>query len=207
MAKNGPYHSEMTLTTTDKGQLLTVPPNAFAFFVIIGNAWWSDRRRERPMHILGGLVLVAIGYVLLASVTGVGGRYVGVFLIACTNAAVMPFVAYRTATVTGATSTAIATGGVIAIANISGAVAPFLFAASTAPRYYPGLWTLFAMLAAACAITGGLWYKLGGSSEYRGQVEEPPVEEDAEVDGEKKAVVEAGVTEVPDERRPAELSR
>ena len=64
------------------------------------------------MHIIGGLVFVAIGYVLLAAVNGVGGRYTGVFMIACTNAAVMPFVAYRTATVTGATSTAIATGGV-----------------------------------------------------------------------------------------------
>jgi hypothetical protein len=57
-------------------------------------------------------VFVAIGYVLLATVKGVAGRYVGVFMIACTNMAVIPFLAYRTATVTGATSTAIATGGV-----------------------------------------------------------------------------------------------
>lgn len=33
---------------------------------------------------------------------------------------------------------------------------------------FPGLWTLFAMLGASCFITGFLWYKLGGSSEYRG---------------------------------------
>jgi hypothetical protein len=64
------------------------------------------------MHIIGGLIFVALGYVLLATVDSVGGRYVGVFMIACTNAAVIPFIAYRTATVTGATSTAIATGGV-----------------------------------------------------------------------------------------------
>lgn len=160
------------------------------------------------MHILGGLILVAIGYALLAGTANVGGRYTGVFLIACTNAAVMPFVAYRTATVTGATSTAIATGGVIAIANISGAVAPFLFAASTAPRYYPGLWTLFAMLAAACAVTGCLWYKLGGSSEYRGQaIEEEEDVQAEEADVEKKTMGEAGVMEVPDDRRPAEISK
>lgn len=100
------------LTRADRGQLLTVPPNALAFIVIIANSYWSDRRRERPMHILGGIAFVAIGYLLLATVNVSGGRYVGVFLIACTNAAVMPLVAYRTATVKGATSTAIATGGV-----------------------------------------------------------------------------------------------
>ena len=64
------------------------------------------------MHVIGGLIFVALGYVLLATVDGVAGQYVGVFMIACTNAAVIPFIAYRTATVTGATSTAIATGGV-----------------------------------------------------------------------------------------------
>ncbi|KAK8858402.1 hypothetical protein IAR55_002629 [Kwoniella newhampshirensis] len=161
-----------------KAQLLTVPPNAFAFFVIIGNSFWSDKRRERPMHIIGGLVLVAIGYILLATVKGVGGRYVGICLIACTNAAVIPFIAYRTATVAGATSTAIATGAMIAIANIAGAVAPYLFQAKDAPHYYPGLWTLFAMLGASVAITSFLWFRLGGSSEYRGsEFEEEGVNE------------------------------
>ena len=62
-------------------------------------------------HIIAALIFVAIGYLLLAAVKNVGGRYVGVCMIACTNAAVIPFIAYRTATVTGATSTAIATGG------------------------------------------------------------------------------------------------
>jgi hypothetical protein len=39
---------------------------------------------------------------------------------------------FDSATVTGATSTAIATGGVIAIANVAGAVAPYLFRAKDA---------------------------------------------------------------------------
>ncbi|WVF71801.1 hypothetical protein IAT40_006609 [Kwoniella sp. CBS 6097] len=150
-----------------KAQLLTVPPNAFAFFVIIGNSWWSDRRKERPRHVIGGLILVAVGYILLATVKGVGGRYVGTCLIACTNAAVIPFIAYRTATVSGATSTAIATGAMIAIANCAGAVAPYLFRSKDAPHYYPGLWTLFAMLGASVLLTGFLWHTLGSSSEYR----------------------------------------
>ena len=38
-------------------QLQTVWPNVFAFFVIIGNSWHSDRTKERPLHILGGISL------------------------------------------------------------------------------------------------------------------------------------------------------
>lgn len=79
-------------------------------------------------------MFVALGYVLLAATNNVAGRYTGVFMIACTNAAIIPLVAYRTATVTGATSTAIATGGLIAIANTAGIVAPFLFPARDSPR-------------------------------------------------------------------------
>jgi hypothetical protein len=48
------------------------------------------------LHVIAGLVFVAIGYVLLAAVKNTAGRYIGVFMIACTNAAVIPFIAYRT---------------------------------------------------------------------------------------------------------------
>lgn len=163
-------------------------------------------RGPDAQHILGGLIFVAIGYILLASVKSVAGRYIGVFMIACTNAAVIPFIAYRTATVTGATSTAIATGGVIAIANIAGAVAPYLFRAKDAPHYYPGLWTLFSMLAAACCIVGFLWYKLGASSEYRGGLDEPLEAQVERIDGDEDGApekkvdnVEPAVQEVPRE--------
>ncbi|KAM0746370.1 major facilitator superfamily transporter [Meredithblackwellia eburnea MCA 4105] len=149
-----------------KSQAMTVPPNVFAFFVIIGNSWHSDRTKERPMHIIAGAALVAIGYILLATVKGVAGRYIGVLFIACTNAAVIPFVAYRTATVTGSVATAIATGGVIAIANTAGIVAPFLFPSKQSPHYYMGLWTCFAFCCVAIVNQLFLWYMLGGSSEY-----------------------------------------
>lgn len=35
------------------------------------------------------------------------------------------------------------------------------------PNYYPGLWTIFAMLGASVLITIYLRFTLGGSSEYR----------------------------------------
>jgi hypothetical protein len=65
----------------------------------------------------------------------------------------------------------------IAIANISGVVTPYVFTAATAPRYYPGLWTLFAMLGTAAVLVCYLWYRLGSSSEYRGPSEEQKQQE------------------------------
>jgi len=150
-----------------RSQLMTVPPQLFGLIIIIVNAWSSDYRRERPRHIIAGLILVATGYLLLAVVRNWIGRFIGVFFICCTNAAVIPFLAYRTATVTGATSTAIATGGVIAIANCSGFTTPYLFPSSGGPLYLMGNWTLFALLMFSVGITLFLWYKLGSSSEYR----------------------------------------
>lgn len=62
-------------------QALIIPPNIFGLLVILGNAWWSDRRARRPEHILGGLAIISIGFVLLATVNNVGARYVGILLI------------------------------------------------------------------------------------------------------------------------------
>ncbi|PNS19220.1 hypothetical protein CAC42_2397 [Sphaceloma murrayae] len=149
------------------GQLLTVPPNVFALIIIVGNCLHSDKTKERIRHTLAGLVFVGTGYLLLAVVTNWGVRYFAVFLIACTNAAVLPFLAHRTATVSGSTATALATGGIIALANCGGISAPFLFPSSTGPRYQMGNWTVFAFLTVSMVSTVYLGWRLGTGSEYK----------------------------------------
>lgn len=164
------------------GQLLTVPPNVFAMIIIIGNCLHSDHSKERIKHCIGGLIFVSTGYLLLAVVTNWRVRFFATFLIACTNAAVLPFLAHRTATVSGSTATALATGGVIAIANCGGIVAPFLFPSSTGPRYQMGnvsvflkrwlhnsntaQWTVFSMLVSTMFIAAYLGWRLGMGSDY-----------------------------------------
>ncbi|WDK15274.1 major facilitator superfamily transporter [Colletotrichum graminicola] len=88
-------------------------------------------------------------------------------IIACTNAAVLPFVAHRTATVQGSTATALATGGMIAIANCGGISAPFLFPSTDSPMYSMGNWTIFAFLVVTALLTGYVWYVFGTHSGYR----------------------------------------
>lgn len=136
-------------------QLLTVPPNSklrkpdidesvansnlvFGLIIIVTNCFHSDYSKERIGHSLAGLTLVGTGYLLLALLTNWIGRYVAVFLIACTNAAVMPFLAHRTATVSGSTATALATGVTIAFSNCGGISAPFIFPSSDGPNYLTG---------------------------------------------------------------------
>ena len=75
------------------GQLLTVPPNVFGLIIIVSNCMHSDFTKERTRHVIAGLIFVGLGYLLLAVLTNWIGRYVAVFLIACTNAAVLPFLA------------------------------------------------------------------------------------------------------------------
>jgi hypothetical protein len=108
-------------------QLLTVPPNVFGLIIIIiTNCMHSDYSKERVGHSLAGLVLVGTGYLLLALLT----NWIG--------AAVMPFLAHRTATVSGSTATALATGVTIAISNCGGISAPFLFPSADGPQYEMG---------------------------------------------------------------------
>lgn len=167
------------------GQLLTVPPNVFGLIIILANCIHSDYSKERIRHALAGLALVGSGYLILALVKNWIGRYVAVFLIACTNSAVMPFLAHRTATVSGSTATALATGVTIAISNCGGISAPFLFPKTDGPNYpmgnvsnplivqnraaanTPVQWTVFGMLSATFLMTIYLGFRLGTSSEYR----------------------------------------
>ncbi|KAL6708204.1 hypothetical protein ACN47E_003388 [Coniothyrium glycines] len=148
-------------------QLLTVPPNVFGLLIILANCIHSDHSKERIRHALAGLVLVGSGYLILAVVKNWIGRYVAVFLIACTNSAVMPFLAHRTATASGSTATALATGVTIAFSNCGGISAPFLFPSSDGPNYPMGNWTVFAMLCGTFFMTIYLGFRLGTSSEYR----------------------------------------
>lgn len=150
-----------------EAQLLTVPPNVVAMIVIVSNCLHSDRTRERSRHIIGALVFVGTGYLLLAVVNNWGVRYFAVCIIACTNAAVLPFVAHRTATVSGSTATALATGGMISIANCGGITAPFLFPSSTGPMYSMGNWTIFAFLVVAALMTAYTWWVFGSHAGYR----------------------------------------
>ncbi|TIC18759.1 MFS general substrate transporter [Wallemia mellicola] len=156
-----------------QAQLLTVPPNAFATLVIILNSFLSDKLKHRPGFILIGISMVFIGYLVLAVESSLIGRMAAVFLIASTNAAVMPFLAYRLETVKfrNATATGLASSGTIAISNCSGIAAPFLFPSSDGPEYKMGSWTLVGMFALSALVTIFLWFRFGNGANDKLEME------------------------------------
>lgn len=86
----------------------------------------------------------------------------------------------------------------------AGAVAPFLFISTDAPRYIKGNWVCFGLLVISFFLTLFLWWRLGGSSEYDiGSIKIHDVEEALEAEArddkdakEMEQQVQAGVVRV-----------
>lgn len=68
--------------TSINAQGLTAPPYFLSFLIVIGTTWVADRFQQRGFMIAFLATVGAVGYVLLATCTAVGVRYLGVFLAA-----------------------------------------------------------------------------------------------------------------------------
>ncbi|KAI0821331.1 MFS general substrate transporter [Irpex lacteus] len=68
--------------STTVSLLLAAPPWIFATIVCCANAWNADRTGERYFHIASWWWGVILGYIIGLSTPSVGGRYVGMFLMA-----------------------------------------------------------------------------------------------------------------------------
>ncbi|KAJ3549791.1 hypothetical protein NM688_g5141 [Phlebia brevispora] len=62
--------------------LLAAPPWILATILACINAWHADRTGERFFHVAGPLWGSILGYIICLSTSSVGGRYVGMFLLA-----------------------------------------------------------------------------------------------------------------------------
>lgn len=69
--------------TSSTAQLLTVPIYITASVLAIGTAYVSDRYGKRSPFILGGLCIMAVGFIMCISTTTPGVVYAGVFIAAC----------------------------------------------------------------------------------------------------------------------------
>lgn len=65
-----------------QAQLLTVPPNATAFFMVLLVSYLSDRYQRRGIFMLMGCSLAIVGYIMLISTDRHTIQYGGTFLVA-----------------------------------------------------------------------------------------------------------------------------
>ncbi|UNI18038.1 hypothetical protein JDV02_004335 [Purpureocillium takamizusanense] len=72
--------SQMGAFTKTQSQGLSAPPYAICFFMIVICTSLSDRYKVRGPFIVGEALLAAIGFIILATTTGVAPRYFGLIL-------------------------------------------------------------------------------------------------------------------------------
>lgn len=122
-----------------QAQLLTVPPNAGAFFMVLLTGYLSDKFHRRGIFMLMGCSIAIVGYIMLISTDRHLIQYGGTFLVAAgvfpSSPLVMGWLANNLAPhyvrATG-------TGFQIMFANCSAFIATFTYLSADAPRYITG---------------------------------------------------------------------
>ena len=128
-------------------QGLTAPPYFLAFVCTIVTTWIADKLQQRGLMIVFLSIVGAVGYVLLATCTAVGVRYLGVFFAA---AGVFPCIGNILPWVLNNQGSDSRRGMGIIILNLIGQCGPFLgtniFPESDSPRYIKGQWICAAFM-------------------------------------------------------------
>ena len=128
-------------------QGLSAPPNLFAFIFTIAFGYIADRTGQRGMVIIGVSVFGAIGYIILATTTSVGARYLGCFLAAAGS---FPAIINILSWVLNNQGSDTKRGIGIVILNTIGQCGPLLgtrlYPATEEPYYRKGMWTCASFL-------------------------------------------------------------
>jgi MFS family permease len=61
--------------------LLTAPPYVLAVITTFLNAWHADRTGERYFHIILPLIIAMVAYIIAATTTDLGPRYLSMMLM------------------------------------------------------------------------------------------------------------------------------
>ncbi|PLB55397.1 MFS general substrate transporter [Aspergillus steynii IBT 23096] len=125
--------------TSINAQGLTAPPYFLSFLLTIATTWLADRFQQRGLMIAFLSIVGAVGYVILATCTTVGVRYLGVFLAA---AGVFPCIGNILPWSLNNQGSDTRRGMGIVILNIIGQCGPFLgtnvYPETDGPRYIRG---------------------------------------------------------------------
>lgn len=128
---------------TVQTNLLTVAPNVFGAISLVCFARSSDHFRNRALHIVGGLTLTMVGFIILAKIDVLSNRgvaYFACFLLCAGCSVPSPLLAtwYNNNTPDEG-KRAITTAIIEAVANLSGLISSNIFRPQDAPNYIPAL--------------------------------------------------------------------
>ncbi|KZT56779.1 MFS general substrate transporter [Calocera cornea HHB12733] len=131
--------------------LMTVPPYVCGTLVLLIFAYSSDRRKERTLHILGGMLIIIIGLIITVTLPlqNTGGRYAGLLILLSGSFVFSPIVSAWYAGNTPEPGKRTIGLAIIGWGNVSGIIGSELFQAQYGPDYrYPLQVTLGLMVVA-----------------------------------------------------------
>lgn len=129
------YHEPTT------ANLMTVPPYAAAFVIMLVASYSSDHFKERGYHIAGLMTISTIAYALLATLPedSLGAKYACVCIaVACVYATYPPTHAWAANNFGNETKRAIGMGLYTAIGNCGSIAGSWLYPASEGPQFRKG---------------------------------------------------------------------
>lgn len=137
----------LNITTGTNSQLLTVPVYFLAGATTFVVARIADRKRQTSRVINFGQICIAIGYILLLSISHPGGRFFGLFVLGMGmyTSGSMNIVWCQTMHAPYY-KRAVATSMMQVIGNVSGAIIGFIFTTQSGPRYMMGMGTALGLI-------------------------------------------------------------
>ncbi|KAF9051499.1 MFS general substrate transporter [Panaeolus papilionaceus] len=111
-------------------QGLTVAPYVVGWFMVLFQAWHSDRTKDRGYHIMGSCLVSFIGYIILATSVqkSVGAAYFALFLVVGGNYSLFPLVMSWAANAFSPTSKrGVGTAFIVSISNCVSIASPQIY--------------------------------------------------------------------------------
>ncbi|KAH3661441.1 hypothetical protein OGAPHI_006848 [Ogataea philodendri] len=161
--------------TAAKAQLLTVPPNAVAFFCAVGGALLSQKISRRAPIIIFALSIASMGYIILLTDATVCVQYLGTFFATCgmMTASALQFTWVAT-NVSGQTKRAVATAIQISFGDIGAVIGCQMYRPNQVPRYWLGHGMSLGFLVISIVASTLLWFLLNRENARRDVITDGP---------------------------------
>lgn len=145
--------------------LLTAPPYFFDAIMSLVVCYSGDRRKERGYHIIGGVSVAVIGFVISAAFLVQAARYKAAFLYIGGLFSVNPLVyAWAVSTLSATPEKPAAAAAVVNVfGHFGNIMSPYFFPFTSAPRYLMAM-LMMAMAVLTVVMAGSVKFALTGEN-------------------------------------------
>ncbi|EJD40791.1 MFS general substrate transporter [Auricularia subglabra TFB-10046 SS5] len=151
--------------------LLACPPYAFSLLLVLAAGWSVDRHGHRYAHHAAACALAIIALVVLMVVESLAERYAMFFLVMFMLVPISTTWGWLSGNVAGANKRAAATGFVLSVGTIGGAISGQVYREEWAPRYVRGHAVNVGFYTLALLAGGVLWWSYRRDNMRRDKLE------------------------------------